>query len=779
MHCTRRSGGGRGTILSLLVLVSVAFVRADVIDESASLQNIFDEALLDIHGERWSPKIGENLKGASDQFARTLTDSEARELWSAPLPLFDSDPLAATEALGNMQARLQHVSALEMISSQRAGNLDSAREWRSIIKLPKFANSVEGALALQRLGASLTQRDQVSRLLAKEFVIWQITRAREKGDALMRLIQEGRATPTLLYARASEIQALSDIPASLLKLAIGSVPSANGQSRIDLEALLLSATRQDSSAVLKLATAWRMSLEEGYPNLLSADDVERRERIVLKLLRLIPKEYQSGVRDGEITIPIEYREAKNFTIQTRQIINELGPVWRQSKTQALEEHGPNLLATLEELEQVIDQKKAQSELDDLVAKATNVLQRDFGLSLKRAGTASDVVGETALEVRSLLGQSLAAAQSKEWRKAEQLRLDAYINFDLEIEARTLPRDPTLAIRAEKTFLDGGHGAPGIKAALDARLTGSELTSAYQRAFEALEECTALIKVGLSPMAAMISAIFIVAREGLEAVIILAALLAGLRGAENAPIRRRINVGAWLALAVTAVLFGASRTLLQGLSHYGETLEAVISIVAVVVLLIVTNWVFHKYYWTGWNARLRELSKAAQRQQETRWEGMALVGVGFMTIFREGFETTLFMQSLILEAGMRPVLLGLVLGGVFIAAVGFAVFSIGAKLPYRRMLVVTGVLVVFVLFTFLGSTVRLFQTVGWLPVHPLGGLELPSWMGVWLGLYPTWEGLLIPFGTFAYVGGMWLFVKVSAKRVQQRESKFQSSAPLAA
>ena len=660
-------------ILSLLAPLLIAFVQADVIDESASLQNVFDEALLDIHGERWSPGIGESLKGARDRFAGMLTDSEARELWNAPLPLFDSDPLAATEALGNMQARLQHVSALEMISSQRAGNPDSAREWRSIIKLPKFANSVEGALALQRLGASPTQRDEVSRLLAKEFVIWQITRAREKADALMRLIQEGRATSTLLYARASEIQALSNIPVSLLKLAIGSTPSGNGQSRSELEALL-SAARENSNAVLKLAAAWRMSLEERYPNLLSEEDVERRERIVLKLLRLIPKEYQSGVRDGEITIPIEYREAKNFTIQTRQIINELSPVWRQSKAQALEEHGPNLLVALEELEQVIDQKKAQSAVDDLVAKATNLLQRDFGLSLKRAGMAGDVVGETALEVRSLLGQSLAAAQNKEWRKAEQLRLDAYINFDLEIEARTLPRDPTLAMRAEKTFLDGGHGAPGIKAALDARLPGEELTAAYQRAFEALEECSALVKVGLSPMAATISAVFIVAREGLEAVVILAALLAGLRGAENAGIRRRISAGAWLALAVTAVVFAASRTLLQGLSHYGETLEAVISIVAVAVLLIVTNWVFHKYYWTGWNARLRELSKAAQRQQETRWESMALVGVGFMTIFREGFETTLFMQSLILEAGMRPVL----------PAWGSAVFSSRPlALPFSR------------------------------------------------------------------------------------------------
>ena len=136
-----------------------------------------------------------------------------------------------------------------------------------------------------------------------------------------------------------------------------------------------------------------------------------------------------------------------------------------------------------------------------------------------------------------------------------------------------------------------------------------------------------------------------------------------------------------------------------------------------------------------------------------------------------------MQSLILEAGMRPVLLGLALGGLFIGAVGFAVFSIGAKLPYRKMLVVTGGLVIFVLFTFIGSTVRLFQTIGWLPVHPVPGLELPSWMGVWIGLYPTWEGLLIPFGTFAYVGGMWLLVKFSARRAQER-AKLHDSGPLA-
>lgn len=752
--------------LLLIALAGLGFfisvpARGDIIDDSGTLQGAFDEALLDIHGDRWSPSVDLRLSGAMSAFAPDISSEEATALWRQPVD--GGDALRAAESLGFLQARLQHVAALEMIASQQAGNIEAAREWRSIIKLPKYASSVEGALALQRLGASPTQRDEVSRLLAREYVLWQLTRAREKMDALLRLIQEGRSTPSLVIARASEIEGLADLPPSLLALAT----KGEGSTRLSRQefAALLEAARSGAD-VSSPAITWRLALEAGYPNLLTSEDVERRERIILKLLRLIPIEYQSGVRDGEIVIPIEYREARTFTIQTQQMVNELMPVWRQTKTEALQLHGPALITLLEKLEQAITRKVALGQVEALVREISGTLQRDFDLSLKRAGTGSDVVTETALEIRSLLGQSLAAAHDKQWRKAEQLRLDAYVNFDLEIESRALPRDPSLAIRAEKTFLDGEHGQPGIKAALDSRLSGEPLNAAYQRALDALDECSALVRVGLSPTAATISAVLIVAREGLEAVVILAALLAGLRGPENAGIRRRIGVGAWLALAASAALFAVSRTLLQGLSRYGETLEAVISVIAVIILMMVTNWVFHKYYWTGWNARLRDLSKAAQRQKATRWENLALVGVGFMTIFREGFETTLFMQSLILEAGMQAVLLGLAIGGALIAVLGFAVFAIGAKLPYRKMLVVTGVLVIFVLFTFLGSTVRLFQTVGWLPVHPVPGLELPTWTGVWLGLYPTWEGLLIPFGAFGYVGAMWLWVKFSSRRAEQ-------------
>ena len=286
----------------------------------------------------------------------------------------------------------------------------------------------------------------------------------------------------------------------------------------------------------------------------------------------------------------------------------------------------------------------------------------------------------------------------------------------------------------------------------------------------MEKSKALLKVNLSPPTVIYTVLAISAREGLEAVVVLAALLAGMRGTENKRTRGFVVTGAWFALGATGLTFWLSRTLIQSLSRFGEKLEAVISVLAVLVLLMVTNWVFHKVYWVGWNAKLRKLSKGAQSGSESQLEWLSLVMVGFLTIYREGFETTLFLQSLILESGMKWVLVGIACGAVMVAAAGLLIFVIGARLPYRKLLVFTGILVVTILVTFLGSTVRLFQTVGWLPIHPMPSIRLPTWAGFWLGLYPSVEGLVIPMLGFVYVGVAWLFVKVQALRRGARQMK---------
>lgn len=738
-------------------------------DDYFSLQAKADHALLTIYSE--TPSSLSPFHQALKKFTLNLESSEAKTLAQGLTQKKSSSSTEIARELGQFQATIQHVLALELIHAQREGDINKAQQCRALFKLPKYANAVEGALALKRLGKQASHKQALTQLLAREYLTWQSSRVRQKLDSLHRLSQNPLPIPSdLLIARAAEIQTLANFPQALYDFA--SSPKVATSASTTYETLL---THLPQNSKTDLLTEWKKEIETALPNLLSEEDIARRERLLLKLLRLIPMEYQAGVRDGEIVIPIEYREAETFTRQCQQTLNELLSSWRLNKNEALNTHGDPLFEILNAMETVIAQKQDYQQIHALAKKASQLLQEQFGLSLRRAGKASEVIAETVLEVRSLLTQSLQAAQASRWSEAENLRLEAYTTFDLEIEARTLPRDPDLALRAEKTFLDGTSAQPGIKAVLDSRTRGESLNKAYAQTLAALEECHALLKVNLSPTAAIYTTITIVTREGLEAVIILAALLAGLRGPANQHIRRRVISGAWLALVTTALTFWLSRSLIESLSRHGEKLEAVISILAVIILLMVTNWVFHKVYWVQWNSRLRSLSKAVQDGSGSPWESLALIGVGFMTIYREGFETSLFLQSLILEAGMRTVGVGILIGGGVIALLGWAVFAIGAHLPYRKLLVFTGILVVSILLTFIGSTVRLFQTVGWLPIHPISGLEIPSWMGIWLGIYPSWEGILLPLAGIGYVAAMWLYVKVTSLLKQRKmEEKLQKN-----
>ncbi len=750
-------------VITASICFGCAEVRAEPASDFETLESQLEEVLLDSLGGRLDAEDWNALQAASTAFARDLTSARAKGLWvpeSAALQNPEPAPAVLATTSARLEATLQHTVALEMLDSLNRGEIATAQAWRALIALPKHANAIEGALALQRLGGNSSQRDAVAELLAREYLSWQATRVREKLDGLKRVVLASRANPALINARTSEIATLAQFPPGILTTA--RLPQSQAPVP-DTTGLNASAAASDWRAFLEQYSAWQKGWEAMLPNLLTTAEVERHGRLLVKLVKLVPKEYHNGVRDGEIVVPLEFREAKSFIVQAQQLVSELSGAWRQAHPAAFEKNSGALTANLEETERLIVSKADPEKVEASTRETEKILGRDFGLTAQPFGSGKGVVEEIALEVRTSLKNSLAAAQAGRWSEAESLRVDAYTTFDTELEKRVLPRDPALGLRAERSFLDGEENFPGIKALFDQRKKGAALEAAFARTLAAVDECTALLKVNLSPATVVYTVLTISAREGLEAVVVLAALLAGMRGAEQRVTRRRVVTGAWLALGATALTFWLSRSVIVSLSRFGEKLESIVSVLAVIVLLMVTNWVFHKVYWVGWNAKLRKLSKTSGSGDESRLEWLSLVMVGFLTIYREGFETTLFLQSLILESGMKWVLVGIALGAVMVAVAGLIIFVIGVRLPYRKLLVFTGVLVVSILVTFLGSTVRLFQTVGWLPIHPLPGLHVPPWMGFWLGLYPSVEGIVIPLLGFAYVGGAWLFVKWQALR----------------
>src|SRR3954447_13839078 len=273
-----------------------------------------------------------------------------------------------------------------------------------------------------------------------------------------------------------------------------------------------------------------------------------------------------------------------------------------------------------------------------------------------------------------------------------------------------------------------------------------------------------------------NASMIVFREGLEAVLIFAAITASFVGI-HAPRRRPVILGAAVSFGATVVTWFVVLAALSAASPLGPRLEAITGFIAIAVLLVVLNWFVHKVYWSEWIGRHHpRRSKLLARSGFAATAG--LVALGFTSVYREGFEVVLFLQNLELKAGSSTVLEGVAIGLAGTAAVGVAVFWLHHKLPYRRMLVLTGALVGVVLMVMIGGTALSFMELGWLPSHPTP-FTVPEWMGSWFEMYSYWETL----GAQLLAGGLVVgsyyaaeYVKVRRPRREGREVAVRATAP---
>jgi high-affinity iron transporter len=268
-------------------------------------------------------------------------------------------------------------------------------------------------------------------------------------------------------------------------------------------------------------------------------------------------------------------------------------------------------------------------------------------------------------------------------------------------------------------------------------------------------------------AVVVDSALLVFREGLEAVLVLAAFTASFVGANRA-LRRPVAGGAGIALAASVATWFAAIWVIGALGGPGLDVQAATGLLAVAVLLVVMNWFFHKVYWTGWiaahNRRRRRLQGTPGAQRRLLL-GLALLG--FTAVYREGFEIVLFLQNLRIEYGTWTVLEGVALGLVLTAAVGVITFLFQHRLPYRRMLVATGVLLGFVLLVMVGESVQELQLAGWLPTHALG-VSFPGFMGLWFAVFPTVEGLVAQaLAALLVIGSYVVAEEVRVRRPRRR------------
>lgn len=559
--------------------------------------------------------------------------------------------------------------------------------------------------------------------------------------------------------RRAETAALAEGYFAILAPAYADQRGADAAKQAQAAFAALRTAAQGSAALDQPLSAVEQALQGFRAAPLSPADQVRRANQLLRFLSLIPVEYGRGVSGGNVTVELEVREAITF---------------RDSAA-----------AAFADLRSLLDQRDAAAS-----AKVDKMLN-DLGAQLTAAGNGSTVAQPAAIETATAeINKTLTGIMPAEWQKidrnadfdvisasldqmetavaagrydlAETARLDAYSILESGPEARLIAFAPQYVTTLEELFWYGQGEHSGLAYLIDKKAARQEIAATRQQLDVELTSAQETLNGQSAPFAVATNAAIIVFREGLEAVVILAALMASLVGASMV-YRRPMVWGVLAALVATALTWWIAQVILTGFSRYGEKLEAVVSLIAIAVLLLITNWFFHKVYWKEWMANFHT-RKRALLGGAISGQMLGFVLLGFTSVYREGFETVLFLQALVLESGAWIVLQGVALGLVGVLGIGYITFRLQSRLPYKKMLVATGILIGAVLLVMVGNTTHVLQLVGWLPLHPLRTVTFPYWSGLWFGVYATWEGLALQLAAAVFVIGSY----VLAERLQKRQ-----------
>lgn len=375
-----------------------------------------------------------------------------------------------------------------------------------------------------------------------------------------------------------------------------------------------------------------------------------------------------------------------------------------------------------------------AELDILTQTAEAVLTRRLGSEKARAVLAylrshPEVVSASRTDglalSKSKLRESLSMLEKGDKAGASRLAISAYLDgFE--------PVEPALAAKNKALFKEIENTMGAYRAALsEGRLEQARSTENRLQALLTDAQVRLGAADGVDSLATFIGALTILLREGLEALLIVVAMIAFLRKAERSDVLPYVHAG-WVSALAAGSLTWAVATYLVDLSGASRELtEGISSIFAAVVLLTMGIWMHQKSLAGRWQAYVKEkLTHALNKRSAT-----VLFVLSFVTVYREVFETVLFYAALWTDGNGLYLLSGLTTGVVILAVIAAILLRTTARLPISQFFAASSALVAVLAIVLIGKGVAALQEAGMLEVTPVPVPRIDL-----LGFYPSQQTL---------------------------------------
>ena len=451
------------------------------------------------------------------------------------------------------------------------------------------------------------------------------------------------------------------------------------------------------------------------PPIAFADRERARDRSVFGLYQVITHGLEETAMQSYASLPEQDRWALAFHAGTLAYADAAAGerIWREDP--AVRDLVPDLASlvaiTPAELEAKIGAGRASAVVAYLRANPNAVITQGGG-SLDLA--------------RTKLRNSLNAYAAGNRAEANRLALSAYLDGFEPVEAVLQTRDGPLMLEVERAMA-------GFRQAI---LRGETEAQLRQRlgATEALLDRAeaALAPEAESDIATFLGAFAILLREGLEALLVVVAMMAFLRKADRTDAMPYVH-GGWIAALVAGVATWFAATYFISISGQSRELaEGVGGLLAALVLLWVGVWMHGKAQADEWRRYIAEKMQGAL----SRGSAWFLFGLAFVVVYREAFETILFYAALWTSGNGGTILAGALTAVAVLAAVAWAMLKLSRTLPISQFFRYSAILIAILAVTLAGKGIGALQEAGVVGSTAVPGVPRISE----IGLFPTVEAI---------------------------------------